>query len=133
MNPQLFVYGTLLSGAQHPMGARLGRESRLLGAASIAGCRLYSLGRYPGLVETTDAGGLVHGEVYALNSPTVSLKWLDAYERISPDNTDNDYERCERMVSLASGGELRAWVYLYRASIEGFPLIADGRWTRGRG
>jgi hypothetical protein len=40
MNPHLFVYGTLLSGACHPKGARLGREGRLLGEAAIAGCRL---------------------------------------------------------------------------------------------
>jgi gamma-glutamylcyclotransferase (GGCT)/AIG2-like uncharacterized protein YtfP len=133
MNPHLFVYGTLLSGAQHPMGARLGRESRLLGEAFIAGCRLYSLGRYPGLVETAGAGGLVYGEVYALNNPTVSLKWLDAYERISPDNANNDYERCERVVSLASGEELRAWVYLYRASVRGLPQLPGGRWTCRRG
>ena len=133
MNSHLFVYGTLLSGAEHPMGARLARESRLLGEASIAGCRLYSLGRYPGLVETADAGGLVHGEVYVLNRPAASLKWLDAYERISPDNANNDYERCERVVILASREELKAWVYLYRASVRGLPEVADGRWTGRRG
>jgi gamma-glutamylcyclotransferase (GGCT)/AIG2-like uncharacterized protein YtfP len=129
MNAHLFVYGTLLSRAQHPMGARLGRESRLLGEACIGGCRLYSLGRYPGLVEAGSAGGLVHGEVHLLNSPAVSLKWLDAYERISPDNANNDYERCERMISLAAGGELTAWVYLYRASVRGLPPVPDGRWA----
>jgi gamma-glutamylcyclotransferase (GGCT)/AIG2-like uncharacterized protein YtfP len=74
----------------------------------------------------------VHGEVYALNSPAVSLKWLDAYERISPDNANNDYERCKRMVSLASGGELKVWVYLYRASVRGLPEVPDGRWTGRR-
>ena len=81
MNPHLFVYGTLLSSAGHPMGARLGREARLIGEASIRAA-LYSLGRYPGLVEAADRGKRVHGEVYALNSPAASLAWLDAYERI---------------------------------------------------
>ena len=64
------------------MGARLGREARLIGEASIEG-RLYSLGRYPGLVEAADRESRVHGEVFALNSPAASLAWLDAYERIS--------------------------------------------------
>src|SRR5262249_3869026 len=66
MNPHLFVYGTLLSRVRHPMGVRLRREASLIGAASIQG-RLYSLGRYPGLVESADAGDIVHGEAYALN------------------------------------------------------------------
>ena len=133
MNPHLFVYGTLLSSAGHPMGARLGREARLLGEATIAGCRLYSLGRYPGLVEVVDAKAIVHGEVFALNNPAASLVWLDAYERISPDTPNNDYERCERNVLLASGEELTAWVYLYRTSVVGLPVVPDGRWTGHRG
>jgi len=68
MNPHLFVYGTLLSSAGHPMGARLGREARLIGEASIEG-RLYSLGRYPGLVDVVDRESRVHGEVFVLKEP----------------------------------------------------------------
>jgi gamma-glutamylcyclotransferase (GGCT)/AIG2-like uncharacterized protein YtfP len=129
MNPHLFVYGTLLSGAGHPKGAQLGREARLLGEATIQGCRLYSLGRYPGLVEAADATGLVHGEIYALNSPAISLKWLDTYEGIVPGNHDqNRYERVERPVELATGATLTAWVYLYRRGVTSLRLVPDGRW-----
>ena len=129
MNPHIFVYGTLLSGAGHPKGAQLGREARLIGEATILGCRLYSLGRYPGLVEATGEGAQVHGEVYALNSPAASLEWLDAYEGIVPGNHDqNQYERVERTVRLAEGREMEAWVYLYRKLPNG-RLIASGRWV----
>lgn len=129
MNPHLFVYGTLLSGAGHPKGARLAREGRLLGEATIQGCRLYSLGRYPGLVESADDKGLVHGEVFALNSPAGSLKWLDAYEGIVPgDHLQNEYERVERPVRLASGESVTAWVYLYRKDVSRFRRIPEGRW-----
>jgi gamma-glutamylcyclotransferase (GGCT)/AIG2-like uncharacterized protein YtfP len=131
MNPHLFVYGTLLSRAQHPMGGRLRREARLVGEASVLG-RLYSLGRYPGLVETTDPESRVHGEVYALSSPAASLRWLDAYEGIGGTSASNEYERSERTVRLASGGDLAAWVYLYRAPVQGLPAIPDGRWTGRR-
>lgn len=130
MNPHLFVYGTLLSAARHPMGARLAREARFLGAATIGG-RLYSLGRFPGLVETGDVGSIVHGEVYTLNSPAASLAWLDEYEGISPDLARNDYERCERVARLASGEDLKVWVYLYRASVRGRATVPDGRWRSG--
>lgn len=132
MNAHLFVYGTLLSTAGHPMGARLAREARLIGEASVQG-HLYSLGRYPGLVEVTELESRVHGELFELNSPAASLAWLDAYERISPDGADSDYERCQRKARLTSGEELAAWVYLYRASVRGMTPIPDGRWVGGRG
>jgi gamma-glutamylcyclotransferase (GGCT)/AIG2-like uncharacterized protein YtfP len=129
MNPHLFVYGTLLSGAGHPKGAQLRREARLLGEATIQSCRLYSLGPYPGLVEAADAAGPVHGEVYALNSPAASLRWLDAYEGIVPGNHDqNRYERAERPVELATGATFAAWVYLYRRGVTGLQPIPNGRW-----
>ena len=129
MNPHVFVYGTLLSRAGHPMGARLQREARLLGEASIQG-RLYSLGRYPGLVESADASEIAHGEVYALNRPAAALEWLDAYEGIRPGKGGSpaDYERVEREVQLASGATLAAWVYLYRKSTGMRPPIPRGRW-----
>jgi gamma-glutamylcyclotransferase (GGCT)/AIG2-like uncharacterized protein YtfP len=131
MTPHLFVYGTLLSSAGHPMGARLRREARLVGQASLPG-RLVDLGRYPGLIEAGDMKSRVHGEVYVLNSPAASLPWLDAYEGIRGDSQDGAYERVERMVALASGRSLAAWVYLYRGSTRGRALVPGGRWALRR-
>ena len=128
MNPHLFVYGTLLSTAGHPKGVRLQRESMLIGDASIPG-RLYRIKHYPGLVEGSDPQELVHGEVHALNNPVSVLTWLDAYEGIVPGaGNRNEYERVERPVQLTSGGQVTAWVYLYRKDIRRFRLIPDGRW-----
>lgn len=128
MNPHLFVYGTLLSAAGHPMGARLWRQARLIGAASVAG-RLYRIAHYPGLTEAANAQKRVHGEVYALNAPASTLKWLDAYEGILPgEQEQNEYQRVERPVRLASGEPGTAWVYLYRKDVARFRLIPDGRW-----
>jgi len=134
MNAHLFVYGTLLAGAGHPMAARLQREARVLGPATMRG-RLYSLGRYPGLVETRVAlltgepQCRVHGEVYALNAPAATLRWLDAYEGIVPHRPDlSPYERVKRPVRVDAGGELDAWVYLYRRSVRALPEVEGGRW-----
>jgi gamma-glutamylcyclotransferase (GGCT)/AIG2-like uncharacterized protein YtfP len=129
MNPHLFVYGSLMSTAGHAMGARLAAEARLVGPGSIAG-RLYRLSWYPGAVESSEPGQRVHGEVYALDDPARSLAWLDAYEGLPPGTLESEtYVRVERPVRLASGGEMRAWVYLYRGKVEGLPAIAGGRWT----
>jgi gamma-glutamylcyclotransferase (GGCT)/AIG2-like uncharacterized protein YtfP len=131
MNPHLFVYGTLLSAAGHPMGDRLRREARLIGEGSIEG-QLFSLGKYPGLIEAAGAGKRVYGEVYALKAPAASLAWLDAYEGIVPGNGDrNDYSRVERLARLASGEEFGVWVYVYRKSVAPSNLIPAGRWVPG--
>ena len=126
MNPHLFVYGTFLSTVGHPMGDRLRQEARLIGEASIEG-KLFSLGKYPGLIEAGGAGARVHGEVYALNSPAASLEWLDAYEGIAPGD-QNDYARVERLARLASGQEITAWVYVYLKPVAASNLVPDGRW-----
>jgi len=132
MNPHLFVYGTLLSGAGHPMGARLRRQARLIGGASVQG-RLYSLGRYPGLVEVAGADERVHGELYALTRPASSLEWLDAYEGIVPGVPGkSSYERVERPVRLESGEAVTAWVYLYLKNVRMRPPILGGRWIPPR-
>lgn len=132
MNPNLFVYGTLVSAAGHPNGARLSGEARLVGAASIPG-RLYRVGWYPGLVETEAGSERVHGEVYALDDPGRSLVWLDGYESIVPgDEVNSEYARVERVVRLASGQEVTAWVYLYQRDVAGLEVVADGQWVAGR-
>jgi gamma-glutamylcyclotransferase (GGCT)/AIG2-like uncharacterized protein YtfP len=128
----LFVYGTLMSTSGSVMGQapreRLQRESVSRGAASIRG-RLYDLGRYPGLVEDAAGEHVVHGEAYELASAEQSLRWLDSYEGIvSGPHAHNEYERAERTIMLAAGGEATAWVYLYRRPVLETRRIADGRW-----
>jgi gamma-glutamylcyclotransferase (GGCT)/AIG2-like uncharacterized protein YtfP len=126
----LFVYGTLMAAADHPMGRRLGREARLIGPATIRG-RLYDLGRYPALIESGTEDGLVHGEVHELASPASSLRWLDAYEGIVP-GREAPYERLLRPVDLAAGARLEAWVYLYRRDVHRARHLESGRWLAPR-
>lgn len=129
MTPHLFVYGSLMSAARHPMGEQLRSEARLVGAATIQG-RLYRVSWYPGVIESADAEQRVHGEVYTLGDPDRTLAWLDAYEGIVPGKRDgSEYERLDRPARLATGEEIAAWVYLYRKDVAGFALVPDGRWA----
>ena len=132
MNPNLFVYGSLMSSAGHARGERLRREARLLGEATIQG-RLYKISWYPGAVASCEADQRVHGEVYALAHPSSALAWLDRYEGIAPGATRSaEYERVERPVRLASGEEIVAWVYLYRGDVAGLSAVPSGRWVAAR-
>ena len=87
---------------------------------------------YPGVVESGQPGQHVHGEVYALDDPGRAFAWLDEYEGIVAGSPNaGEYERLERPARLASGGDITAWVYLYRGEVEGLGAIPDGRWTAG--
>ena len=128
MNPHLFVYGSLMSTARHPMGERLRAEARLIGAATIQG-RLYRVSWYPGVAASTDPEQRAHGEVYTLDDPARALAWLDAYEGIAPGSREpGEYIRAERPVRLASGQEITAWAYLYQKDVSRLPIVADGPW-----
>ena len=76
----LFVYGTLMSWAKGALGLnerkRLSREASSLGPATLRG-RLYDLGQYPGLIISNVDADVVHGEVFELFRPAVTLQWLD--------------------------------------------------------
>ena len=111
------------------MGSRLRAEARLVGPATIQG-RLYRVSWYPGAVYGTDSGERVHGEVYALRHPAETFAWLDMYEGIIEASEDEgEYRRIERPIRLATDQTLSAWVYLYQKSVEGLPLVPDGRWS----
>jgi gamma-glutamylcyclotransferase (GGCT)/AIG2-like uncharacterized protein YtfP len=128
INPNLFVYGTLVSAAGHAMGARLAREATLLGPASMRG-RLYKIAWYPGASDTPNAEERVYGELYALRDPVTSFAWLDAYEGLVAGRGDNEYARLERAVQPLAGTEVMAWVYLYQRDPDPLAVIGGGRWT----
>lgn len=134
MNPLLFVYGTLQSGSDagygRAMHERLRQEGTLLGPATLAG-RLYDLGRYPGVVDPMDAADIVSGELHRLTDPARSFGWLDAYEKIDPEDAtaDNEYARVERSVHPAGAATpVVAWVYLYRWDVSRARHVPEGRW-----
>lgn len=129
----LFVYGTLMSAATGALGhaqrARLQRETRSLGPATMARARLYDLGRYPGLVESDNAADVVHGEALLLLDAQRTFTWLDPYEDISAADPAHDmYARRERAIRLARGEVVTAWVYVFLDDVAHRRLIAGGRW-----
>ena len=79
MNKQLFVYGTLRSGLQHPEANWLSEHSELIGEATAKG-KLFRIGWYPGLVESDY--GHVTGELLLLEDPETILQRLDVYEGV---------------------------------------------------
>jgi gamma-glutamylcyclotransferase (GGCT)/AIG2-like uncharacterized protein YtfP len=128
----LFVYGSLMTGAAHPMGERLRTEAESLGPAVLQG-RLYRISWYPGVLESADAADLVHGEVYRLHDAERSLSWLDEYEGIhvgaSSVAAPDEYRRVERTVTLVTGARRATYVYLYARLVDHTQRVISGRWT----
>ena len=79
ISEHLFVYGTLVSGANHPMHGVLARHADLVGTGVFNG-RLYQVAHYPGAVPSTEPADRVFGELYRLRNAADVLTALDEYE-----------------------------------------------------
>ena len=128
----LFVYGTLMSWADGAMGRgernRLSRETRSLGPGSFRG-RLYDLGEYPGAITSEVSADAVHGEVFELLHPAVTLRWLDHYEGVRRGGTKyDDYRRIILEATLANSLVIEASVYIYQRTLRKAHFIRSGIW-----
>jgi len=116
---KLFVYGTLMKKANHPMHKVLSRYARYQGEATACG-RLYRIADYPGMVEDPNCKEMVKGELYEILDKKRLFLALDRYEGA-------EYEK--RVVPVETKeGETNAWVYLYRGSIKNKRPIPGGSW-----
>ena len=128
MTPDLlFVFGTLLSGYDHPMARMLSQRADLLGEARCTG-KLYLVKHYPGMVLSPDAADVVFGELMRMHDPKALLTKLDAYEGCGEGATQpTEYVRQIVTVGLASGEPHQAWTYVYNWPVAHLPRIASGR------
>jgi len=132
---RLFVYGTLLASAKHPLGDVLRGSATLIGPGSIQG-RLYmirdretGLDAYPGAAPSPLQSDRVHGELYALTGDVGRLlRLLDDYENCSPDWPEpHEFKRHAVSVAVAGGRTLEAIAYLYNWKIARGRRLSGGR------
>lgn len=124
----LFVYGSLRSGFQHPAYQYLKDFFRPLGDGLVKG-RFYDKGEYPVAVPTTEEAYLI-GELYEANNPE-SFHWaiaqLDDYEGLNVMPGEAPLYRRELVEVIHNGSSLiNAWIYWYNESTEDLPPIATG-------
>ena len=127
MQDRLFVFGTLLSGYDHPMARLVKQSCELIGEAHCAG-RLYLVRHYPGMVLSGDPDEKVFGELWRMKWPGELLPSLDEYEGFGygfPPPNEFVRELCH--VTTHSGERCEAWTYLYNLPVDGLPRIASGR------
>jgi gamma-glutamylcyclotransferase (GGCT)/AIG2-like uncharacterized protein YtfP len=122
----LFVYGTLMRGFEHPMAQLLSRSADLIGEARCQG-RLYLVTHYPALVLSGDPADVVFGELYRLRAPDELLREFDMYEACG-EGFAAPTEYVRQMLSVTLEGETTAaWTYVYNWPVAHLTRIASGR------
>lgn len=122
----LFVYGTLMRSSQHPMARKLQAGAAYLGGARYNG-RLYRVTHYPAVIASAAPGEWVFGDVYTLRDRDL-LAELDRYEGCGPDDPEpTQYLRLVQTVTLDSGAQMEAWVYVYNLPVDELEWIRSGR------
>jgi gamma-glutamylcyclotransferase (GGCT)/AIG2-like uncharacterized protein YtfP len=123
---QLFVYGTLMRGFDHPMAQLLSRSADFIGEAKCRG-RLHLVKHYPGLVLSDSADDVVFGELFRLRRPAELLREFDMYEACGEGFAEpTEYVRKMLEVTL-DGSSSEAWTYVYNWPVTNLPRIASGR------
>ncbi|WP_158829669.1 gamma-glutamylcyclotransferase family protein [Mucilaginibacter lacusdianchii] len=107
----LFVYGTLLREIGHEVVQAIAANLEFGDQGHLSG-ELYDLGDYPALIETSSPAETVKGEVYMVTDPNRVFGMLDEYEGVNDEPAL--YSRELKTVTLANGGEVESWVYIYQ-------------------
>ncbi len=130
--PYLFVYGSLRSLPGDRLHPLLKPLAQLVEPAHCYG-RLYQVhADYPGLVLGGDPQQRVVGEVYRLQAPALALAQLDDYEGCSPRYREpTEFKRVRESVTLQSGQNISAWLYIYQWQINNQTQIASGDYLQG--
>ena len=125
----LFVYGTLLPGLAPAAVGEVVNRLRIVGPATVPG-RLFYLGSYPGCVLEANCDSLVHGQVLGIPEPIEPvLARLDWYEDfVASDAAGSLFVRRTCTVTLADGGQIEAWVYVYNRDVSHARRIESGRY-----
>ena len=121
----LFVYGTLLSSINHPVGENL-RLTACYRDKGWAYGKLYDIGEYPGFVPQAEKGLTVVGEVYDLRLCPDLWAALDAYEGVGESDMETaEYSR-QKISVVTIKGTLTCWTYVYQETVEHLSPIRDG-------
>lgn len=111
----LFVYGTLLPGAESPLKAYMEECCDVVGEAWLNGT-IAEINGYPALITHDNSSRVVHGTLLRLKNPAASFKIIDDYEGIG-DAYPQPWEYLREIRRVNHKSEtINAWVYVLNPS-----------------
>lgn len=130
MSTFLFTYGTLQPGLAPADMAAAVDTLQPVGEGWVRGV-LYDLGEYPGAVLDDCSESRIYGRVFRLPEDAEVLRELDAYEEFYPEApAASQFVRRRCSVTLASGGELGCWIYVYNRETGFAQVLSSGRFAK---
>ena len=137
IEPCLFVYGSLMRSAKHPLGEVMRRTARLIGTGSIR-ARLYIIAdpddttnAYPGAIPSAVDSDQVYGELYGLTGDASRLlATLDEFEHCAAGRPEpHEFLRRRINVTTSDGMVMQAIAYLYTWDVSHARFVPSGRFT----
>jgi len=125
----LFVYGTLLKGADNMMSSYLKSKSTFYQDGRMPGS-LYKVDFYPGAVQEYESGRMILGELYQLHEPEKVFEVLDTYEGYDPQQPEQSLFVRQQAEVYAGDQPLTSWVYVYNLPTDELLLIESGDFLR---
>ncbi|MEM7068014.1 MAG: gamma-glutamylcyclotransferase family protein, partial [Pseudomonadota bacterium] len=134
----LFIYGTLMAVAQHPLGDLLRENGKFVGKGSIQ-ARLYEVtetdqqgvNTYPGAVPSAFEEDRVHGEVWRVTDRKKVFPIFDRFEACTPDWPEPyEFELRKIPVVVDDNSSLIAGAYLYAWDTSRAMHIPSGRYQK---
>lgn len=123
MSEYLFTYGTLRLEKSHPMAEYLAKNSVLVGLGEISCAKLYKIGWYPALVETSCKNDKAYGDVFDVNDIEV-LRKIDEYEGIGVGSPPYENKRV-KVKTKTELKEIEAWVYFYNLDLPSDAILVE--------
>ncbi len=120
----LFVYGTLRKAFENDILRPILPYIKFQGIGFLKG-KLFDLGEYPAVIESSSDSEKVKGEIYEIKDPEIVFNVLDEYEGVN--DVTAEYSRRKKIVSFTKGKRIKSWVYIYNQSFHSkLNQIKDG-------
>ena len=123
---QVFVYGSLRKGFQHPAYAYISGYFSFVAEGTVHGA-LYDMGNFPAALPAQD--GKIIGELYRIKEPA-EMSWalaqLDDYEGLNTEAGETPLYRRERVEVTTENGTELAWIYWYNGEANAYSRIDTG-------
>lgn len=124
---QLFVYGSLRKGFNHPAYQYISNFFTLTGPARVKG-QLFDMGEFPAAVPAQSDHYIV-GELYSLKNAD-EFGWafgqIDDYEGVVTELGEIPLYRRATTTVECNGYSSQAWIYWYNGDVSGYPVIESG-------